>query len=65
MLSGAELKLFTILSPAPLSAQEVASRIGADLRAFNYPSGCPFGVWAFLSREGGPIMYKLCLPISF
>ena len=33
MLSGAELNLFTILNPAPLSAQEVASRIGADLRA--------------------------------
>jgi len=33
LLSGAELKLFTILNPAPLSAQEVASRIGADLRA--------------------------------
>ena len=33
MLSGAELNLFTILSSAPLSAQEVASRIGANLRA--------------------------------
>ena len=33
LLSGAELNLFTILNPAPLSAQEVASRIGADLRA--------------------------------
>jgi hypothetical protein len=33
MLSGAELNLFSILNPAPLSAQEVASRIGADLRA--------------------------------
>jgi len=33
LLSGAELNLFTILKPAPLSAQEVASRIGADLRA--------------------------------
>jgi len=32
-LSGAELNLFTILTPAPLSAQEVASRIRADLRA--------------------------------
>jgi hypothetical protein len=33
LLSGAELNLFTILNPAPLSAQEVASRTGADLRA--------------------------------
>ena len=32
-LSGAELNLFTILTPVPLSAQEVASRIKADLRA--------------------------------
>ncbi len=36
MLSGAELNLFTILNPAPLSAQEVASRIGADLRALTF-----------------------------
>jgi predicted O-methyltransferase YrrM len=33
LLSGAELNLFTILNPTPLSAQEVASSIGADLRA--------------------------------
>ena len=33
LLSGAELNLFTILNPTPLSAREVASRIGADLRA--------------------------------
>src|SRR4030042_1562434 len=32
LLSGAELNLFTILNPTPLSAQQVASRIGADLR---------------------------------
>jgi predicted O-methyltransferase YrrM len=33
LLSGAELNLFTILNPGPLSAQEVARRTGADLRA--------------------------------
>jgi SAM-dependent methyltransferase len=33
LLSGAELNLFTILNPTPLSAQEVASGIGADLTA--------------------------------
>jgi len=33
LLSGAELNLFTIQNPTPLSAQEVASRIGADPRA--------------------------------
>lgn len=34
LLSGAELNLFTILTPAPLPAQEVANKIGADSRAF-------------------------------
>jgi hypothetical protein len=33
LLSGAELNLFTILTKAPLSAQEVATRIGADRKA--------------------------------
>ena len=32
LLTGAELDLFTLLGPAPLSAQEVAGRIHADLR---------------------------------
>jgi SAM-dependent methyltransferase len=33
LLTGAELDLFTVLTPVPLSAEEVAARIGADLRA--------------------------------
>jgi SAM-dependent methyltransferase len=33
LLSGAELDLFTLLTPAPLSGQETADRIAADLRA--------------------------------
>ena len=33
LLSGAELNLFTILTPVPLSAQEVATKIGGNLRA--------------------------------
>ncbi|MGZ3494397.1 MAG: methyltransferase [Thermodesulfobacteriota bacterium] len=33
LLSAAELDLFTILNSGPLSAQEVANRIGADIRA--------------------------------
>jgi len=33
LLSGAELNLFTILTPTPLSAREVADRIGAKSRA--------------------------------
>ena len=33
LLSGAELNIFTILSRTPLSAQEVSTKLGADLRA--------------------------------
>ena len=33
LLSGAELNIFTVLSEEPLTAKEVSSRIGADLRA--------------------------------
>jgi predicted O-methyltransferase YrrM len=33
LLSGAELNLFTMLARAPLTAQEVSARVGADLRA--------------------------------
>ena len=33
LLSGAELNLFTLLNQAPLSAQEVAGKAGADLRS--------------------------------
>ncbi len=32
LLSGTELDLFTLLTPKPLSAQEIAARIQADLR---------------------------------
>jgi predicted transcriptional regulator len=35
LLSAAELNLFTILHKAPLSAQEVAERIGGDVRALS------------------------------
>jgi predicted O-methyltransferase YrrM len=33
LLTGAELDLFTLLTPVPLPAEEVAARIGADRRA--------------------------------
>ena len=32
LLSGAELDLFTLLTPKPLSAREVTDRVDADLR---------------------------------
>jgi predicted O-methyltransferase YrrM len=33
LLTGAELNLFTLLTPVALSAEEITARIGADLRA--------------------------------
>ena len=36
LLSAAELNLFTILQPAPLSAKETAGRVGADARALTF-----------------------------
>ncbi len=33
LLTGAELDLFTLVAPKPLSAEQIAGRIGADLRA--------------------------------
>jgi SAM-dependent methyltransferase len=36
LLSAAELNLFSILQPAPLSARETAARVGADVRALTF-----------------------------
>ena len=38
-LSAAELDLFTVLAPAPLSAREIAGKIGASFR-FLHIRGC-------------------------
>src|SRR3972149_4138681 len=67
LLTGAELDLFTLLTPVPLSAEEVAAKIGADLRAITIlldalsamgllvkQSGkyhCPPSIAPFLSAE--------------
>ena len=67
LLTGAELDLFTLLTPVPLSAEEVTARIGADLRAttilldglsamglLNKQAGkyhCPPSISPFLSAE--------------
>jgi len=43
LLTGAELNLFTLLSPAPLSPEEIAAMIGADLRAVTMSDSCSQG----------------------
>jgi predicted O-methyltransferase YrrM len=61
LLSGAELNLFTLLKPAPLSAQEVASRIGADLRALTILLDALSAV-GLLVKEGET--YRCTSPVS-
>lgn len=51
LLSGAELNLFTILTPVPMSAQEVAARIGGDLRALTILLDA-FAALGFLVKRG-------------
>lgn len=67
LLTGAELNLFTLLTPVPLSAEEVAAKVDADLRALTIlldalsamallvkQSGkyyCPPSISPFLSAE--------------
>jgi predicted O-methyltransferase YrrM len=61
MLSGAELNLFTILNPTPLSAQEVASRIGADLRALTILLDALSAMGLLVKRRG---TYQCINPVS-
>jgi precorrin-6B methylase 2 len=80
LLSGAELNLFTILTPVPLSAHEVASRIKADLRAltilldalaalgFLVKRGeayqCPPSLCSFLSAESSDSVLPMVLHMA-
>ncbi len=50
-LSAAELDLFTLLTPAPLAAREVASRIGADTRGLTILLDA-LSAMGFLSKRG-------------
>ena len=61
MLSGAELNLFTILNPAPLSAREVASRIGADLRALTILLDALSAMGLLVKQRG---TYQCANPVS-
>ncbi len=61
LLSAAELNLFTILNAAPLSAQKVAARIGADLRALTVLLDA-LSAMGLLSKQGGT--YLCTDPVS-
>jgi predicted O-methyltransferase YrrM len=61
LLSGAELNLFSILSPAPLSAQEVASQIGADLRALTVLLDALSAMGLLVKQRG---TYQCANPVS-
>ena len=52
LLTGAELNLFTLLTSGPLSAEEVASRTGADLRALTIVLDALAAMELLLKREG-------------
>ncbi len=52
LLTGAELDLFTLLSPGPLSAQEAAERTGADLRALTIVLDALAAMELLVKREG-------------
>ena len=52
LLTGAELNLFTLLASTPLSAQEVASRIGGNWRALTILLD-GLAAMDFLVKEGG------------
>jgi predicted O-methyltransferase YrrM len=52
LLTGAELDLFTLLSPGPLSAEEAADRTGADLRALTIALDALAAMELLVKREG-------------
>jgi predicted O-methyltransferase YrrM len=52
LLSGAELDLFTLLTPKPLSAQEVATKIDADLRGITILLDALSAIDLLLKEEG-------------
>jgi len=52
LLTGAEVDLFTLLSPGPLSAEEAADRTGADLRALTIVLDALAAMDFLVKREG-------------
>jgi predicted O-methyltransferase YrrM len=52
LLTGAELDLFTLLASGPLSAEEVAGRTGADLRALTIVLDALAAMELLVKREG-------------
>jgi predicted O-methyltransferase YrrM len=52
LLSAAELDLFTLLTPTPLSAEEITARLAADLRALTILLDALAGMGLLSKREG-------------
>jgi predicted O-methyltransferase YrrM len=52
LLTGAELDLFTLLAPAPLSAEEIAKKLGANLRALTILLNALAAIGLLLIKEG-------------
>jgi len=52
LLTGAELDLFTLTAAAPLRAEEIAGRIGADLRALTIVLDALAAMGLLVKREG-------------
>jgi len=52
LLSGAELDLFTLLAPAPMTAPDIAGRIGADLPALTIELDALAAMGLLVKRDG-------------
>ena len=61
LLAGAELNLFTHLTPTPLSAREVAKKVGADLRGLTILLDALVAIGLLVKKEGN---YQCSSPLS-
>jgi SAM-dependent methyltransferase len=52
LLTGAELDLFTLLAPAPMTAPDIAGRIGADLPALTIELDALAAMGLLVKRDG-------------
>lgn len=52
LLAGAELNLFTLLTPTPLSARDLAKKIGADLRGLTILLDALAAIGLMVKKEG-------------
>ncbi len=61
LLAGAELNLFTLLTPTPLSARDLAKKIGADLRGLTILLDALAAIGLVVKKEGS---YSCPPPLS-